>query len=56
MNYSPLLFYFGLQIAGWGPSLTIFRWERRLRGYDIEGDWRYVTVQTGRLEVTVQWL
>ena len=52
----PLIWYSGLQAYGWGPSLTIFWWERRLQGFAFEGGWRYVTFQAGQLEVTVQWL
>lgn len=55
----PLIANVCFTVLGWGPAVTVFWWERRVasqRTEVIDWSWRHVSIQRGRLEVTLQWL
>jgi hypothetical protein len=52
----PMIVNLSLQILGWGPSVTIFWWEKRCADYLFALHWRYMEFQISQFEMSVQWL
>jgi len=51
----PTLLSVSVQVLGWGPSVTVYYWDRR-SDYGAEWSWRYAALCAGPFELDVQWL
>lgn len=53
----PLVANICCTVFGWGPAVTVFWWEGRLRGWGVSSwGWRFVDVELGRVEICLQWI